>query len=221
MTGPAAVIDLDGTLVDSSYHHVLAWSRAFRFCGVQVGLRTLHDHMGMGGDRLVEAVAGREVEWRLGDAIRERWRATYDVLLDEVEPLPGATKLLDDLTSRDWRVVIATSGKPTHTRRSLDLLGLSVDDFALATSDDADLSKPAPDIIQAALATVGASAGFALGDTVWDVKAARAAGLPAVGVQSGGISAHSLRNAQAVAVYPSVREVLEDLDEVLELVTPR
>lgn len=218
MTGPAAVVDLDGTLVDSSYHHVLAWARAFRFCGVRVALRTLHEHMGMGGDRLVAAVAGEDVEVERGDAIRQRWSSSYDALLQEVAPIPGATELLSALAGRGWEVVIATSGKPSHTRRTLGLLGLTIDDYATTTSEDVDVTKPAADLVQVALGKVGADQGFALGDTIWDVKAARAAGIPAVAVESGGIGAHTLRDAKASAVYRSAQEVLDNLDEVLDLV---
>ncbi len=218
MTGPAAIVDLDGTLVDSSYHHVLAWARAFRFCGVRVGLRTLHEHMGMGGDRLVAAVAGDEVEAERGDVIRQRWSSSYDALLQEVAPIPGATELLSALTSQGWNVVIATSGKPSHTRRTLGLLGLTIDDYATTTSEDVELTKPSAELVRVALDKVGASEGFALGDTIWDVKAARAAGIPAVSVESGGIGANILRDAQASAVYRSVQEVLDNLDEVLDLV---
>lgn len=214
----AAVVDIDGTLVDSSYQHVLAWSRAFRRHGITVHLATIHAHMGMGGDRLVTEVAGQDVEDRLGDPLRESWKTEYDELLDEVSPLEDAAELLATLADRGLRVVLATSGKPSHTRRALELLGLSEGTYALATSEDTDVTKPSPDIIEVALSKAGVTKGFAIGDTAWDVKAARAAGLPTVALLTGGIAEHTLREAGAAAVEPSPHELLKHLDDVLHAI---
>jgi beta-phosphoglucomutase-like phosphatase (HAD superfamily) len=119
---PAAILDVDGTLVDSNYHHVLAWSRAFRDHGLVVPLQVLHRHVGMGGDKYVAAVAGDEAEERLGDAVRERWEELFDELLPEVEPLAGARELIETLRERGHQVVLATSAIDAHLDAFLDKL---------------------------------------------------------------------------------------------------
>ncbi|WP_209720172.1 HAD family hydrolase [Marmoricola sp. OAE513] len=215
----AVVVDIDGTLVDSNYLHVVAWKRAFQAHDVPVVCSRLHEVMGMGGDRLVEEIAGDEVERDLGDRLRDTWTQRYDELIDELRPLPRAAELLGAIEERGARVVLASSGKPQHTRHSLELLGLTEDSYPMVTSEEVDTTKPDPEIVSAALAEVGARTGLMIGDTVWDVKAAAGVGVPSVAVRTGGIAAAVLRDAGARAVYDDVAGVLDHLAEVLDLDT--
>jgi HAD superfamily hydrolase (TIGR01549 family) len=209
------VMDIDGTLVDSNYQHILAWHRAFTKAGVGVDLWTIHRAMGMGGDKLVPTVAGDEVEHRQGDDIRETWRTAYDDLLGEVRAFDGATELLEEVERRGLKLVIATSGHPDHTHRSLDILGLSEDSYVFTTSEDAEQTKPAPDLIRVALDKVSGEHGVVVGDTVWDVQAARGQGLPAISLLSGGFSECALRDAGAVYVSQSPSTLIKELDQAL------
>src|SRR5215218_8361863 len=108
----AVLLDVDGTLVDSNYHHVLAWARALARYDLTPSLWRVHRHIGMGGDQFVAAVAGKAAEERHGDALREAWGEEFDKLLDEVHAVPRATELLQALRERGWPVVLASSGKP-------------------------------------------------------------------------------------------------------------
>src|SRR3954471_6680624 len=117
-----AVLDVDGTLVDTNYQHALAWYRAFRALGETYPVWRIHRLIGMGGDRLVAALGGEEVEERIGDEVRDRWVDEFDRLIDEIAPLPGARELLQELRRRGHRVVLASSGKPQHVDYFLDLL---------------------------------------------------------------------------------------------------
>jgi HAD superfamily hydrolase (TIGR01509 family) len=210
----AAILDVDGTLVDSNYHHALAWYRAFREHGVLLPIWRLHRHVGMGGDKYVAAVAGDEVEERLGDDLRERWEALFDELLPEVEPTDGARELIERLRGRGHRIVLASSAIQSHfdafvddKLRARDL----ADDWT--TKDDVEASKPDPDLVQAALAKAGTQDAVMLGDTPWDCEAARRAGIATVCVLTGGFSEAELRDAGAVAVFDSLRALLDRLDE--------
>ncbi len=217
MTGPiaadpdnqplAVLVDIDGTLVDSVYHHTLAWHRAMKDHGVHVPAWVLHRHIGMGGDQLIDAVAGRGVEDRLGDRIRESETLRYEELMEEIQPLPGARELLVTLKEAGFRLTLASSAKEQEVAHYLDLLMATdlVDD--LTTAGDVDRTKPAPDMVRQALSGVGGPPGIMLGDATWDCIAATAAGIPTVGVLTGGFSDAELRTAGAVTVF-------EDLDAV-------
>ena len=117
---PAALLDVDGTLVDTNYHHALAWYRAFRAHGITLPLWRLHRHVGMGGDKYVAAVAGEEVEKRIGDDVRDEWEKQFDKLIDEVAPFAGARELLAELKRRGHRVVLASSSIEKHTEHFVD-----------------------------------------------------------------------------------------------------
>lgn len=210
---PAALLDIDGTLVDSNYHHAVAWFRAFRRHGETVPLWRVHRHMGMGGDQLVGALAGEEFDARLGDAVRASEKDLYGALIDEVQPLPGARELVEALKRRGHVVVLASSSKEHELEHYLDLLDVRelVDGWTM--SDDVEATKPQPDLVDAAVARAGGGRSVLLGDSTWDFVAAGRAGVPAIGVMTGGFSPEELREAGAAAVFESLPELVERLDE--------
>lgn len=203
----AVILDVDGTLVDTNYHHALCWSRAFREHGIVIPLWRLHRGVGMGGDKYVEAMAGADVEKRLGDALRERWAALFDALLDEIAPLEGAGELLRDLKARGHVVVLASSSIERHVERFLDVLRAREVVDAWTTKDDVEASKPDPDLVEAALDRAGTRDAILVGDTPWDVKAAQQAGIETICVLTGGFSEAELREAGATDIVESVAEL--------------
>ncbi|MBC9734784.1 HAD family hydrolase [Nocardioides marmotae] len=212
------VLDLDGTLVDSVYVHVGCWRAAFRDVGVDVASYRLHRAIGMGGDKLVAEVTNESVERSVGDDVRARHAHHFDERFGEVVALEGAEDLLAALRGAGLQVVLASSGERALTDRLLDLVpGTSAIRSTLA-GDEAEASKPAPDLLAASLERVGAKRAFAVGDTVWDAEAARAAGAAFVGVLTGGITEAELRDAGAVAVVAGPHELAARLDEVLSAV---
>jgi len=215
-TARIALLDVDGTLVDSNYQHALAWYRALRSLGETFPIWRIHRHIGMGGDQLVAALGGDDVEERIGDAARERWVQEVDPLLAEVAPLPGARELIVALKQRGHRVVLASSGKPHHVERALNLLDARQIADAWTTSEDVESTKPAPELLQVALKKIGEpvdAPSVVIGDSVYDVEAARNAGMPAIVVRSGGFGDDELRAAGAVAVYDTPADLLAALDE--------
>jgi HAD superfamily hydrolase (TIGR01549 family) len=208
-----AILDVDGTLVDTNYHHALAWYRAFREHGIVLPVWRLHRHVGMGGDKFVSAVAGDEVEERLGDELRERWEALFDEMLGETEPLPGARDLIVELKRRGCQVVLASSAVEKHVEAFLDKLDARelADDWT--TKDDVEASKPAPDLVRVALDKAGTDDAVMVGDTPWDAEAARNCGLETIAVLTGGYGEQELRDAGAVAVFESVEELRRRVGE--------
>lgn len=224
MTDPpfdTAVVDIDGTLLDSTYHHTLAWARALALVGCDVPAWRIHRAIGMGGDRLVTAVAGAEIEDRHGDAVRERWEQEFDAMIDQTTLLPGARELLDGLAAAGLRVVLASSSIPRHAEHPLRLLRAEDRTSGWTTSADAEASKPDPELIDVALDRLPGEPGrhraLLIGDSVWDVEAAARAELPTVGVRSGGFSESELLGAGAAAVYDDPADLLARLDEALGL----
>jgi HAD superfamily hydrolase (TIGR01509 family) len=209
----AAVLDVDGTLVDTNYHHAVAWFRAFRAEGIVLPVWRLHRHVGMGGDKLVAAVAGDDVEERLGDRLREGWERLFDELIDEVEPLAGARELMDELKRRGHPVVLASSAIDAHLQAFLDKLDARELADSWTTKDDVEASKPDPDLVEAALAKAGTREAVMIGDTPWDVKAAAKAGIETICVLTGGFSEAELREAGAAAVYDSLEALHAELDQ--------
>ena len=211
-----AVLDVDGTLVDTNYQHALAWYRAFRSLGETFPVWRIHRLIGMGGDQLVRALGGDEVEQRIGDQARERWVREVDPLMAETALLPGARELIVALTERGHRVVLASSGKPHHVDRALDLLDARELADAWTTSDDVEATKPAPDLLQVALTKLGEpvdAPALVIGDSVYDVEAAKNAGMPAIVVRSGGFGDEELRNAGALGIYDTPADLTAALDE--------
>jgi HAD superfamily hydrolase (TIGR01549 family) len=210
-----AVFDVDGTLVDTNYHHAVAWFRAFRRCDVTVPVWRLHRAIGMGGDKLVPAVAGEDVEERHGDAVRAAWAEEFAPMLDEIQPFDGAGPLLAEVRRRGFRLVLASSGRAEHVDHYLDLIdGRSLAD-AWTSSGDVGQTKPAPDLLAVALERVGGGSAVVVGDSVWDFEAAGRLGLPGYAVRSGGFAESELREAGALEVADSPADLLARLDTTL------
>ena len=212
----ASIVDVDGTLVDTNYHHTLSWYRAFREREITIPLATLHRHVGMGGDKYVAAVAGDEVEERLGDELRDRWEELFDEVIGEIAPLPGARDLLRALKDAGLTVVIASSSIEKHLDPMLDLVGAREIVDGWTKKDDVDESKPHPELVEVALDQAGTREAFMVGDTTWDVEAAERAGIPTLGVLTGGFGRDELEDAGAVAVYESAAELAADLGRALD-----
>ena len=213
MSRPAAILDVDGTLADTNYHHALAWYRAFREQELVVPVWRLHRHIGMGGDKFVAAVTDDDVEERLGDALRDRWEELFDEVIDQVAPLPGAQRFVGALKERGHVVVLASSSVQKHLDVLLDKLEVRDVVDGWTTKDDVEASKPDPDLVEAALAKAGTREAVMVGDAPWDVQAARRAGLETVCLVTGGFSQGELRDAGAAAVYESLDELREALEE--------
>jgi HAD superfamily hydrolase (TIGR01509 family) len=210
-----AILDIDGTLVDTNYHHAIAWYRAFRQNGIVLPIWRIHSHMGMGGDQLVAALTDDATEEEKGDEIRTAEKALYMALIEEVEPLEGARELIERLKDDGRTVVLASSAKDDEVGHYLDLLDVRELADGWTTSADVENTKPQPDLVKAALEKAGAEPDDAamLGDTPWDCKAAAAAGVPTVCLITGGFSEQELRDGGAVAVFRSIPDLLEGIGE--------
>ena len=213
MAPPIAVLDVDGTLVDTNYHHAIAWYRAFREHGLTLPVWRIHRHIGMGGDQLVAAVAGQRVEDRQGDSIRAAETALYADLIGEVQPFADARRLMELLRDRGHRLVLASSGKHDEVDHYLDLLDARDLLEAWTTSADVERTKPDPDLVVTAVKKVGGGDAVLVGDSTFDCEAANRAGVRTVAVLTGGFSAQELREAGAVAVLESLTELCQRLDE--------
>jgi HAD superfamily hydrolase (TIGR01509 family) len=210
-----AILDIDGTLVDTNYHHAIAWYRAFRRHDIVLELWLIHRHIGMGGDQLVEALTDERTDRELGDDIRAAEKELYFELIDEVATMPSARELIEQLKQRGHTVVLASSAKEDEVERYLDLLDARELADAWTTSADVEETKPEPDLVRAALDRAGDSDGPAVmvGDTTWDIRAARKAGVDTIAVRTGGFGADELRDAGAVAVFESVGDLCARLNE--------
>ncbi|MEK6440765.1 HAD family hydrolase [Pseudonocardia sp. T1-2H] len=212
MAADTAIFDVDGTLVDTNYHHALAWFRAFRRYDVTLPVWRLHRAIGMGGDQLVAAVAGERVEEEHGDGLRAAWAEEFQPLLKEVQPFEGVRELLTDVRERGFTVVLASSGKPDHVDAYLDLFGGRELCEAWTTSEDVEQTKPAPDLLVVALEKVGGRSAVVVGDSVWDFEAAGRAGFPGYAIRTGGFSVEELEESGAKEVFDSLPELREQLD---------
>ena len=208
----AAILDVDGTLVDSNYQHTIAWYRAFREHDVTPPVWRIHRHIGMGGDQLVAGVAGVEVEERLGDAIRDSEKQLYGELIGEVRPFDGARELLIELRERGHPIVLASSAKEEEAEHYVDQLDAAELIEAYTTSADVERTKPEPDLVAAAMQKAGELSGVMVGDSTWDIEAASRADLKTIAVLTGGFSEAELRDAGAVDVFESLAELRERLD---------
>jgi HAD superfamily hydrolase (TIGR01509 family) len=210
-----AILDVDGTLVDTNYQHALAWYRAFRACGVVLPIWRIHRHIGMGGDQLVGALAGERFERERGERAREVEQERYGELIGEVELMEGARELLVRLRERGHTIVLASSAKPLELDRYLEMLdGRSLaDDWT--SSQDVQATKPEPDLVHAALRRAGCEPAQAVmvGDSPWDAQAAARAGVRTIGVLTGGFAREELLEAGAEQVYESVGGLCAALGE--------
>ena len=209
-----AILDIDGTLVDTNYHHTIAWYRAFRQSGIVLPLWRIHRHIGMGGDQMVGALTDEETEERCGDDIRAAEKALYLALIEEIETMDGSRELIEELKGRGHTVVLASSAKEDEVDHYLDLLDARELADAWTTSADVEATKPEPDLVRAALERGGSSDSDAVmvGDTPWDIEAAKRAGVGTLAVRTGGFGADELREAGAVAVFESVAELCAALE---------
>jgi HAD superfamily hydrolase (TIGR01549 family) len=183
-----AIFDIDGTLVGTNYQHALAWYRAFRAEQITIPIWQIHRAIGIGSDRVVELLAGEEIARSLGEKLQDAQGPFYDEMLAEVQPMEGAHDLLRDLKQAGYPIILASSATTDEAEHYIELLeaGDYVDGYT--TSEDVQKSKPAPDIVTAALAKAGGSDGVMVGDSTWDCQAATRAGLPCIGVLTGGFS---------------------------------
>ena len=210
-----AVLDIDGTLVDTNYHHTIAWYRAFREHGIVLPMWRIHRHIGMGGDQVVKALTDERTEREKGDAVRSTEGSLYMELIGEVEPMAGARELIEELKRRGHTVVLASSAKEQEVEHYLDLLDARELADSWTTSADVDATKPEPDLVEAALDRAGDKEhdGAMVGDTPWDVEAAERAGIRTLAVLTGGFGAEELRDAGALDVFDSVADLCSKLDQ--------
>jgi len=210
----AAILDVDGTLVDTNYQHAIAWYRAFRAHGIVLPLWRIHRSIGMGGDQLVASLGGERTEHELGDAVRGTEQDRYMELIDEVEPLDGAAELIRELKRRGHPVVLASSAKAEEVERYVDMLGARELADGWTTSADVDATKPEPDLVEAALERAGRDrAAVMVGDSTWDCEAAGRAGIDTIAVLTGGFSESELLDAGAAQVFESIEALRGALDE--------
>ena len=218
MPTPAFVFDLDGTLVDSVYQHVLAWRDALEAAGIQLAVWRIHRRIGMSGGLLVNAL-GRETGRRLSAEevahLQSQHARAYARHAAEVRPLPGARELLAHLSRASVPWAIATSGRLASARPALDALGIPAD-AVVVTRDAVERAKPDPDLFVTAAGRLGVDATDAVvvGDSVWDLLAAQRARALGVGLLSGGYGEEELERAGAYRVYQDPADLLRHLDEV-------
>jgi HAD superfamily hydrolase (TIGR01509 family) len=210
---PAAILDVDGTLVDTNYHHAIAWYRAFRRHHVTVPIWRIHRHIGMGGDQLVAAVSNQDVEEEQGDSIRAAEHDLYMALIEETAPFAGARELLRGLKQRGHMLMLASSAKPDEVEHYLDLLDARELADGWTTAGDVAATKPEPDLVLAAMEKAGSDQAVLIGDSTWDCEAAERAGLPTIAILTGGFSEQELRDAGAVVVFDSLQTLHEQLED--------
>lgn len=207
---PGILFDVDGTLVDTTYLHVLAWARALADHGVQRPMSVIHGLIGMGSDKLIDRLVGGQ-----RPELNQSHSRRYGELISEMQAFDGAPEILQACHGAGATVVLATSAKGDEVQPILDAIGAGEDAVdAIVSSADVAHSKPDPDIFVEGLRRGGlrAEEAIVVGDTVWDVEAARRTGLGCVCVTTGGIAREVLTNAGALAVYDDVRELLDELE---------
>lgn len=201
------LLDVDGTLVDTNYHHALAWYRAFRSFDEIIPVWRIHRKMGMGGDHLIADLLGDEAEEEMGDDIRAAEKVLYRSLIDEVEPMGGARDLIVRLKGAGHKIILASSGKPAEIDHYLDLLDIRdlVDGWTV--SADVTRTKPDPDLVLAAIEKGGEDEALMIGDSPFDCIASARAGIETVAVLTGGFSPEELRGAGAKKVLENLKEL--------------
>ncbi|HEX8103517.1 MAG TPA: HAD family hydrolase [Solirubrobacteraceae bacterium] len=212
MARPAAILDIDGTLVDTNYHHAVAWYRALRQYGHTAPLYQIHRLIGMGGDQFVKSIASEEFDEEHGDEARTAEKILYMELIDEVAPLEGARRLIETLKDRGHAVVLASSAKANEVDHYLDLLDVRELVDGWTTSADVEATKPEPDLVAAAVEKAGGGDAVMVGDSIWDCEAAKRAGVPTLAVLTGGFSREELIEAGATEVFETMPELIDALD---------
>jgi phosphoglycolate phosphatase-like HAD superfamily hydrolase len=207
------VLDLDGTLVDSVYQHVASWQAAFHDVGLHVAAVRIHEAIGMGGDRLVAAVAGDPAESAVGDEVRRLHDTYFQAGLRTICPLDGAPELVEELVERGHRVVLASSSEAGLVDQLLEIVGVGHRLHAVVTGSDDAATKPAPDMVALAIERAGGGPAVVIGDATWDIESAIASGASSIGLRSGGISAERLLAAGATTVHAGPRDLLGHLDD--------
>ena len=215
----AFLFDLDGTLVDSVYQHVLAWHEALDAAGLPLSVWRIHRRIGMSGGLFTSALlreSGREITPALSEQLRRDHAAAFHKLAGGIRPLPGATELLAALTGFRVPWAIATSGRIETAAVLLKMLGVDPDVVPVVTRDQVHYAKPDPDLFIAAARRLGFSVEdtVVVGDSVWDLLAARRARALGVGLLSGGYGEDELVRAGAYRVYQDPADLLDHLDEV-------
>lgn len=216
--GPAFLFDLDGTLVDSVYQHVLAWRQALEEAGIELSVWRIHRKIGMSGGLFANALlreTGLPVTAEQAERLQQLHAEAYAPLAGQVRPLPGARALLEALTNQDVPWAIATSGRLLSARRALDALAVPAG-VPVVTRDQVAHAKPDPDLFLAAAARLGVdiTTSIVVGDSVWDLLAARRARALGIGLLSGGYGLDELQAAGAYRVYEDPADLLRHLDEV-------
>jgi HAD superfamily hydrolase (TIGR01509 family) len=217
---PAAFLfDLDGTLVDSVYEHVLAWREALEQVGIELSVWCIHRRIGMSGGLLINALlreTGAEITAQLVEQVQRRHAEAYAPRSAQVRPLPGAKELLKYLTESKVPWAVATSGRMASARPSLEAIGVDPAHVPVITRDQVQHAKPDPDLFIAASNRLGVDVGDAIvvGDSVWDLLAARRARALGIGLLSGGYGGEELERAGAYRVYDDPGDLLRHLDEV-------
>jgi len=215
---PAFLFDLDGTLVDSVYQHVLAWREALEEAGIELAVWRIHRRIGMSGGLFVNALlreTGRRVDAAETARLQKRHAEAYVRQIAQVRPLPGARELLSYLSRARVPWTIATSGRRETARPALELLGVGAD-TPVVTRDEVERAKPDPDLFLAAARSLGVDIGASVvvGDSVWDLLAARRAHALGVGLLSGGYGQDELERAGAYRVYQDPARLRRHRDEV-------
>ncbi|MCU1421654.1 MAG: family hydrolase [Microbacteriaceae bacterium] len=216
MTVRAVLFDVDGTLVDSNYTHVEAWTRALGELERPVDAWRIHGAIGMDSAKLLETLLGDEAE-ALGDRAKELHSRFYDELSPALRPLDGARELVREVAKRGQRPVLATSAPEDELAVLRRVLRIDDEVYAVTSSEDVDTAKPEPDIVHVALERAGVEASEAVfvGDSLWDVQAGVRAGVRCVALRSGGTGALELFDAGAFFVWDDPADLLRHYDETL------
>jgi len=207
------LFDVDGTLIDSSYIHTISWWGAFRQHGYDIPMASIHHFVGMGGDRLVDSLLPDDRDKSLDPEVMASHAALYASHWPALRRFDGARELLAQCHAAGLAVALASSARNQDLQVMKSILDADAYIDGATSANDAEESKPAPDILVAALEAIGVDAADAVfvGDAVWDMVAAAALGIPAIGVTCGGVSAAELRDAGAVEVFEGPRDLLENL----------